>query len=250
MIFANGDIDFSLILNDEIIALLAYGILYLSYYFGSDFILIKKISMKFNESKENIEKSIYLRRVLGFVLLGLVPFFLALFYFEGGLLAYGLGFPSGQYAWIWFLVPFVLTIAISILRPSSKIDISYYPEVRKEKWTTKRLIINALFWAIYLLGYEFGLRGMIFFTTLHAFGLWPAIIINSVIYAFVHIFKGPGEAFGAFFLGILFCLITYFTNSFWIVFLIHTAMAIINDVKAVRVAQQNNKRLGNIKNNP
>jgi hypothetical protein len=34
------------------------------------------------------------------------------------------------------------------------------------------------------------------------------------------------------------------------VFLIHTAMAIINDVKAVRVAQQNNKRLGNIKNNP
>jgi membrane protease YdiL (CAAX protease family) len=106
--------------------------------------------------------------------------------------------------------------------------------VRKATWDKKRIIVNAACWALYLLGYEFALRGMVFFTSLYAFGLWPAVIINSVIYSLIHIFKGPQEAFGAFFLGVLFCLITYYTNSFWIAFIIHASMAIINDLKALQ----------------
>jgi len=87
------------------------------------------------------------------------------------------------------------------------------------------------------LGYEFAIRGMLFFACLYAFGLWPAIIINSVIYSLIHIFKGYKEAFGAFFLGILFCIITYYTNSIWIAFVIHVLMAVINDIKAVKASK-------------
>ena len=229
------------LLNDEIVALIAYVFLYLAYYFGSEFGFMKKVRSRFNETKEDFEWSVYLRRSLGFLLLGVIPFFITLFLFDYPLLDYGLAIPSGPFAYLWFLIPTALMIVISVIRPSRKIDITYYPEVRKAEWTKKRAIINALFWSLYLLGYEFALRGFVFFSSVFAFGLWPAIIINSVIYSLIHIFKGPGEAFGAFFLGVLFCLITYYTNSIWIAFIIHASMAIINDVKAVSATRRANK---------
>ncbi|MFA6781129.1 MAG: CPBP family intramembrane glutamic endopeptidase [Bacilli bacterium] len=231
-------IDFSVLLNEEIIALIVFPLLYLTYYFGNNFSFIKKFRARFNEAPDNFEKSVYFRRLMGFVLLGLIPFLVTLFYFKKPLSSYGLGLPSGEYALIWSLIPLVVIVVVSILRPTSKIDLSYYPEVRKKDWTTKRTIINVVFWTLYLLGYEFALRGMIFFTTLYAYGLWPAIIINSVIYSLIHIFKGPKEAFGAFFLGILFCLITYYTNSFWLSFIIHVPMAVINDIKAANATKK------------
>jgi hypothetical protein len=63
---------------------------------------------------------------------------------------------------------------------------------------------------------------------------------------FIHIFKGPKEAFGAFFLGILLCLITYYTNSIWMALIIHIAMAVINDIKAVNATKKSEKASENI----
>ncbi len=234
-------LEFSVLLNEEVIALLIYPLLYLLYYFGSDFPFVKKFRLRFNESKEDFEKSVYFRRSLGFVLLGLIPFFVTLFYYQKPLADYGLGLPSGEHALWWSLIPLAAVLIISFVRPSSGIDLSYYPEVRKKEWTKQRTIINAVFWAVYLLGYEFALRGMLFYTTLYAYGLFPAIAINSVIYALIHIFKGPKEAFGAFFLGILLCLITYYTNSIWVAFFVHVVMAVGNDIKAVNAVNKSKK---------
>lgn len=239
MIFAQA-LDFSSLLNEEIVALIIYPLLYLTYYFASDFPIIKKFRNRFGETKDNFEQSVYFRRSLGFVLLGLIPFFVTLFYFQNPLGDYGLGLPSGEYALWWSLVPLAAVLVVSFALPGNNIDLSYYPEVRKPEWTLKRTVINAAFWAIYLLGYEFALRGMLFYTTLYAYGLWPAIAINSAIYALIHIFKGPKEAFGAFFLGILLCLITYYTNSIWVAFIIHVVMAVANDIKAVNAAKKVN----------
>jgi len=231
MLIFTGNVSF--LLQDSMIALIAYVFLYLVYYFGSDFPFVKKWRARFKENTHDFEASVYFRRTLGFVLLGVIPFFIALFAFDRTIGDYGVSFPRGANALWWALIPFVLIVGVSLIRPSKKIDITYYPEVRKNDWPIKRTIVNALFWSLYLLGYEFALRGFVFFSSIYAFGLWPAIIINSVIYSLIHIFKGPQEAFGAFFLGVLFCLITYYTNSFWIAFIIHALMAIINDIKAV-----------------
>ncbi|MFA5006037.1 MAG: type II CAAX endopeptidase family protein [Candidatus Izemoplasmatales bacterium] len=220
-------------LEDATLALIAYVLLYLLYYFASDFRIMKKWRSRFGERDGELERSVYLRRTMGFVLLGLVPALLVAVAFDRPLVDYGLSVPEGPYAWLWFLAPSVLLIAGSFARPAGKIDVSYYPEVRKPDWTRSRHVKNGFFWVLYLVGYEFGLRGMVFFSSLEAFGLWPAVVLNSVIYSLIHIFKGPGEAFGAFFLGVLFCLVAYFTGSLWIPLFIHAAMAIINDVKAV-----------------
>lgn len=228
--------ELSYLLNDEIIALILYAFLYLTYYFCSDFALIKKYRARFNETANDFEESVYLRRSIGFLLLGVIPFLITLLFFDRPITSYGIGLPSGKYAILWLLVPTLIIGLGSIFRSSKSIDTTYYPEVRKSSWNKKRTIINALLWVIYLLGYEYAIRGFVFFSTLYAFGLWPAVIINSVIYSFIHIFKGSKEAFGAFFLGILFCLITYYTNSIWIAFIIHVLIAVINDIKAVKTS--------------
>lgn len=230
-------IDLSGLLKDEIIALIAYLILYLTYYFASNFGFVRKFRLRFNETETDFEPSVYLRRSIGFVLLGVIPFSIALFFFDRPIVDYGIGLPKGQYWLLWFLIPTVVITVGNLLRSNKKIDIAYYPEVRKQSWDRQRTLTNAGFWAVYLLGYEFAIRGFLFFSLLYAFGLWPAVIINSVIYSLIHIFKGSGEAFGAFFLGILLCLITYYTNTFWIAFIIHVIMAVINDIKAVNAAK-------------
>jgi len=250
MIQAISNTEFSHVLNDEILALIAYVLLYLTYYFGSNFTFIKKYRTRFKESADHFERSVYLRRTMGFVLLGVIPFLLALMFFDEPIFAYGIGFPSGTYAILWFLIPTSVMVGGSLFRSTKAIDTSYYPEVRETTWTPRRTIINAGFWALYLLGYEFAIRGVVFFTSLYAFGLWPAIVINSVIYSLIHIFKGAKEAFGAFFLGILFCLITYYTNSFWIAFIIHVSLAVINDIKAVKASTELTRDAGKSRSTP
>jgi len=238
MILAISNTELSYILNDEILALIAYVLLYLTYYFGSDFAFMKKFRTRFHESADHFEQSVYLRRTMGFVLLGVIPFFMALIFFDEPITAYGIGFPSGKYAILWFLIPTAILVGGSIFRSGKTIDTSYYPEVRRKTWTPRATIVNAGFWVLYLLGYEFAIRGVLFFSSLYAFGLWPAIMINSVIYSLIHIFKGAKEAFGAFFLGILFCLITYYTNSLWIALIIHVLLAIINDIKSEKASSK------------
>ena len=230
------EIDLSTLMNDEVIALFAYVFLYLTYYFSSDFSFLKRYRVRYQETKDHFEQSVYLRRLIGFVLLGVIPFLIVLLFFGGGISNYGLGLPQGNDIFLWFLLPTVVVTLGSLLQSSKKIDNEYYPEVREKTWTKKRTVNNILFWGLYLLGYEFAIRGFLFFASLYAFGLWPAIIINSVIYSLIHIFKGSKEAYGAFFLGVLFCLITYYTNSIWFAFLNHLILAVVNDIKAVKAS--------------
>lgn len=238
MTLAITNTDLSVLLEDPFIALVAFLFLYLTYYFFSDFKFVKRFRERFKETPEAFESSVYLRRAGGFVLLGVIPFLIALIFFDQPILSYGLAFPSGKYWVLWFLIPVAVITTGSLLRSEKKVDIAYYPEVRRKNWDRRSTLLNAGMWALYLLGYEFAIRGMLFFSCLYAFGLWPAVVINCVIYSLIHIFKGAKEAYGAFFLGILFCLITYYTNSFWIAFIAHTLLAVINDLKAVKAAKK------------
>jgi membrane protease YdiL (CAAX protease family) len=228
--------DLSTLLEDHMVALIVYVFLYLTYYFGSDFAFIKSFRERFNETPDSLEQSIYLRRLMGFVLLGIIPFITVLLFFDEAVTFYGVGLPKGEHWVLWTFVPIILVLIASIFRSPKGIDISYYPEVRQPVWTTKRHVTNGLYWSLYLLGYEFAIRGFLFFSLLYAFGLWPAVIINCVIYSLIHIFKGQGEAYGAFFLGILLCLMTYYTSSVWPALIVHVVLAVSNDIKAVSKA--------------
>lgn len=177
---------------------------------------------------------VYCIRILGFILLGLIPFLILLYGFNIPSDDLGLGMPNGEDTWQWWLLPVVVFLLGSILRPKKGINISFYPQARVKTWTPRVVIINGLSWMIYLLGYEFAFRGYLFFLVLDVVGFLPAMMINCSLYSLSHIPKGAGEAFGSFFLGMLFCTIAYQTNSLLIPLTLHMILAIGNDLKAVQ----------------
>ncbi len=215
-----------MIISDVVIALTSYVLLYLGYYFSMDFIFTKKL----RENKNHI----YIKRTIGFILLGIIPILLMIIFFDQSLLSYGFSISLAYPNYLWVVISLCVFYGVSMFRPMRRVDTSYYPEVKKDRWSKKDVWINSLFWMIYIIGYEIAIRGMVFFSLFYAYGLLEAIIISSVIYALIHIFKGYKEAFGAFFLGIVFALIAYYTQSIWVVIIIHIGIAVINDIKAIK----------------
>lgn len=225
-------------LNEAALALGYFALAFMIYFFLPNFQGFKKISFRLGDSASKPEIFVYLSRILGFLLMGLVPgIFFPLFY-KNNLSNYGVTIPAGKGIILWWLIPLVIFLTMSLVRPRKGVNTEFYPQVRKEDWNLSRTLMNILSWTIYLFGYEFAFRGLLFFTCLQAFGLVPAIMINTAIYSISHIPKGAGEAFGAFFLGILLCVIAFYTGSFLIPFVLHIILAVGNDLRAIVINPQ------------
>jgi len=207
----------------------------ISYIFSPHYKFIKNLALRLGDKVDQPEAQIYLERLFGFVLLGLIPAVVFPALYHKSLADYGLAWPTGRGTVLWWIIPLVVFVLMGILRPSKGVNVAFYPQVRKETWGVGRTAINLLSWAVYLAGYEFAFRGLLFFSCLSAFGLIPAIAINCAIYSISHIPKGMGEAFGAFFMGILFCVIAYYSGSFIIPFVLHLVLAVGNDLKAIAI---------------
>ncbi len=152
----------------------------------------------------------------------------------------GLTLPGGSGVLLWTLLPIGVVLAITLVRSGKGIPLDFYPQVRRIHWTRRRVLLNALFWTLYLIGYEYVFRGYLLFPLLPELGIDGTIALNASLYALAHIYKGPGEAFGAFFLGIIFCLIALATGSFLIPLVMHIIMALGNDMTAVNLSYEMN----------
>ena len=223
--------------NPATISLVVFLFGYLSYYFSYESKLVMHWAQKLGDSGTRKEIAIHLPRIIGFITLGLLPILVVILFFDLPIQNYGFQIPQGEYLLILSLLLLGATLLVSIFRPTKRINTDFYPQIRLEQWDRKDHIRNAVSWILYLFGYEFILRGMLFFSCVHAFGLVPAIVINSVIYSLIHIYKGKGEAFGAFFLGILLCLVAFHTNSFILSFVVHVILAVGNDLKALQASK-------------
>jgi membrane protease YdiL (CAAX protease family) len=81
-------------------------------------------------------------------------------------------------------------------------------------------------WIAYLLAYEFLFRGFLFFAALPVLGLFFAIVLNTIIYALVHLYKGFKEVIWSVPLGILLCYLTYLTGTIWVAVFTHIILAL------------------------
>ena len=207
---------------------------YMVYLFSDRTKILIKIASKISKNDSSQEWVVYLQKLLGFLLLGVIPFIINL-NIGNGLVFIGFSLPSGPNYLLWSLIPILVFVIVVIFRSKEKIPIEFYPQVRQQEWDRKRIILNGFFWILYLAAYEFAFRGFLLFPMILEYGFIMAVVINSSIYALAHIYKGPGEAFGAFFLGILLCIIAVATNSFIIPLIVHIILAIGNDMAAVAV---------------
>ncbi len=192
----------------------------------------KKINNYFKLQFDEIERQVRIvifNRIAGAFLFGIIPLFIQILLFSK-LNQFKYLAISFQYKTFYYLIPIgIILIIINFFAAKTVDNLKVYPQIRKNNWNVSLLIVSALSWMLYLLGYEIMMRGFLLFTILPITGIWIAIAINTIVYALIHIPKGFKEMAGAVPMGIVLCMLTLHTGTIWIAFWLHCIMALSNE---------------------
>lgn len=195
---------------------------YLTYFiFYSSKFLKSKISLIFPKNKDSFYW-LQLTRIVGFISMALLPMLwiklIDLDFWE-------IDFSWTQNDFYFTILITSILIPLGSLNAKGKEHLKMYPQVRMKKWSITEYLMNILSWGIYLLGYEFLFRGVLFLGLIPLTGLYTAILINTCLYTLAHLHKGKKEMIGSIPLGIILCFITAHTDTIWTAFAIHWIMA-------------------------
>lgn len=174
-------------------------------------------------------RHVLLKRIVGMFCFGVVP--MLVLYATTGLTwaAYGVAAIVTPAVFYWTFGLSALLIFMTARSTRHPDSLAQYPEIRTLRWSRSLLLWSALSWMGYLLAYELMFRGFLLFSCARAFGAWPAIVINTAIYALVHVPKSAKEGIGAIPLGLLLCVITLQTQTIWVALLVHWVLSLANE---------------------
>lgn len=201
--------------------------------FAAYFFIANASSLNNLFKKNNLVLWIVFQRSTGVLFLGIIPALIGLTLLHKTSVDFGIKAANFLPTLFWILGLSAFLIPMNIIFARKPGNLKIYPQIRAIEWTIKLILINVFTWAAYLLAYEFLFRGFLLFPCERILGYWPAILINTAIYAFVHIPKGMKETLGAIPFGILLCIITFNTGTIWAAFFIHLILALSNDFIAV-----------------
>lgn len=171
---------------------------------------------------------LWFSRYFGSLSIGLIPFVVALVVLQKSPADLGFSFDHTGTSLLWIGALSCLIIPMNFFNARKAKNLAFYPNVREKEWTKGMVAHNAFTWIAYLFGYELMFRGFLLFATVEFMGAWPAIILNTALYALVHVPKNLEETIGAVPLGLLLCLITLSTGTFWVAFGVHICLALSN----------------------
>jgi membrane protease YdiL (CAAX protease family) len=187
-----------------------------------------KFLKKWGEEKGHVFW-IYFQRLLGMFVYGVIPAGWLLLQ-KADFQEYGIAFRNGLDTLCWTARLGMLVILISYFAAKTPANRAVYPQIRIAlPWKRRMLWGSALTWSGYLLAYEFLFRGYLLFSCERVMGSELAIVVNVAFYSLVHVPKGWKETIGAIPLGIVLCLLTLRTETIWIAFGVHVAMALSNE---------------------
>jgi membrane protease YdiL (CAAX protease family) len=180
---------------------------------------------------------VFLKRSAGFFLLGIVPVALTFMLNNGySLEDAGLVFrtETAGFSVIGVILMSVLVIPVVSFSARKPKIYDTYPEIRVTNWTGKFLFAELFTWAFYLLGYEALFRGVLLFGLANALGPVTATIISVIIYSAAHLPKNRTETLAAIPFGLVLCLLTLYSGSIWIAFIVHFINAVTTTITAIR----------------
>lgn len=153
-------------------------------------------------------------KLTGILFTGILPF--VFFVLILNLSPSRIGLVIGRTFEFWYLLIILILVAVFISFISSKTRKIQQrsPELRIRDWYPEHIILSASAWLFYLLGYEFLFRGVLWFLCNEAFGFWPALFINLLLYSLVHLPQGKVMAIGTLPVGLILCLLSHLTGSF------------------------------------
>ena len=172
-------------------------------------------------------------RLLGFVIFGLLSAFIFSKMYDAELDF--LTIPPEDVkeiaGWTFVLSLIAILVAYVNVRNSEK---THYPQFKLDRWTFPYKCLTYSTWALYLIGYEFMFRGILLFGTVEELGYYPAIILNVVLYAFVHLHKGWKEVVGCFILGPILCVMALKTDCLVTPIFVHLSLCLSNEYFSIR----------------
>ncbi len=177
---------------------------------------------------------IHFRQLTGFVFFGCIPFLTGLIILKEKISAYGLGIRIGRDVLYYIIILSVIIIFINSFASKSQVNLKRYPLIKTKVWGPGLLIISSSGWIVYLLAYEFLFRGFLLFTCIQSFGIWPAIIINIMVYSLAHVPQGLNETLGAVPFGLVLCYLAVLSGTIWPAFILHVVLAISNEWFSIR----------------
>lgn len=155
-----------------------------------------------------------------FIVYFIIPLLIILLLFRESPQEYG--FQLGNWRWglLWVVVGCV-GMAIILWFISRTASMQNYYSVRAPQNTGRLIFLNA----VDLFGWEFLWRGLMLFAFARYFGPGPAIFLQAVPFAFMHLGKPEVETISTIFGGAAFGFIAWQTQSFFYPFLIHWFIA-------------------------
>ena len=179
----------------------------------------------------NLEKALFkrnsliylnLRHLIGILIFGIL-FYLLIPEYQSLL-------TSIKYPNLFFLVLgsiiFIATVLLAWTSVNKSIErMKILPTVYKQNgWLYFPLRI------MFLLAYEYFFRGVLLFTLINSFGMVIAILLCTILYVLIHAFDTKAEIIGAIPFGIVLCLLSYYSKSIIIPFIIHIALSLVYEV--------------------
>jgi len=197
------------------------------------FITDKVNTFKKEKTKFVLTLFFIFKKLAGFFLLGFLPaiIFLTFFNYWPWQSANMLNHSK---IWImWMTLVCLLLVVFNLFNAKRPGIQSRYPELYLMNWNSGSLGVVAVGWIVYLIGYEFLFRGILLHTSIQAFGIWPAVVINLAIYSSLHLYKGLDEAIAAIPFGAFMCYLTIESNSVIPAILVHSIQAISNEFACI-----------------
>jgi len=180
---------------------------------------------------------VFITRSAGFLLLGAVPVALTVMLSTGySIEDAGLGFRPERAGFTVISVILMSVLIIPVVSFSARKPQIYdnYPEIRVTGWTGMFLFAELFTWALYLLGYEALFRGVLLFGLANSLGPVAATIISVILYSAAHLPKNRTETLAAIPFGLVLCLLTLWSGSVWIAFIVHFINAVTTTIIAIR----------------
>ena len=126
------------------------------------------------------------------------------------------------YACVLFVLLFPF-FWIASKRPSVQ---AQYPELRIKERSQRLVLMSAVSWFVYLVGYEFLFRGVILLCGIAEWGIWNGVGVMTALYVLAHLDKSADETFACFFAGPIFAFATIWDSSIWIAIFLHVFVAV------------------------
>lgn len=205
---------------------------YVYYYFVNSGLIEKYFTTKIWVAQKEIAVFL-LKKVSGFIILGLIPGILYYFLLNRDFEIFGLtteGFNKNFF--VIFLLILVITITLYFNQKVNKTNNTL--QIKLQEWNILQFLLNSVGWIIYLTGYEFLFRGILLFECYNSFGFWPAMAINVAIYSAIHMVNGKKQAIGSLTFGFIAAYLTISQGTLLIPVIMHVSLSIVSDYFSIR----------------